>query len=171
MPENTLDGPTLRAFTIPSAVHDTISNNGSSGHSSHVSKLSPSTPSTLPSPFVPERPRDTLLQSTINTISSAVRISSFNAPDLDLHVPLTLAVRRHGAALPLGQNAPGIHPSVNGPVHCTSLATLRISTPVHYSHSLHAIAVHPSPQSSYLLTLTTLTPTLLANQSHNLSHP
>ncbi|EJC97634.1 uncharacterized protein FOMMEDRAFT_162657 [Fomitiporia mediterranea MF3/22] len=31
--------------------------------------------------------------------------------------------------------------------------------------------VHPSPQSSYPLTLTMLTPTLLANQSHKLSHP
>ncbi|EJC99445.1 uncharacterized protein FOMMEDRAFT_160498 [Fomitiporia mediterranea MF3/22] len=85
-------------------------------HCSHLSKLSPSTASTLPSPFVPERPRDTPLQSkaqfTVPPIGR-LRISSFNAPDLDLHAPLTLAAHRHGAALPLGQNAPGIHPSVN----------------------------------------------------------
>ncbi|EJC97325.1 uncharacterized protein FOMMEDRAFT_163946 [Fomitiporia mediterranea MF3/22] len=145
MLDNTLDGLTLRAFTIPSVVHDTISNNGSSGHCSHLSKLSPSTPSTLPSPFVPERPRDTLLQSmtqfmvppighclwTIerthtDTISSAVRISSFNASDLNPSAPLTLATH-----------------------HCSaSISSIQLPT--------HADNTHAHT---------------LANQSHNLSHP
>ncbi|EJD06289.1 uncharacterized protein FOMMEDRAFT_153698 [Fomitiporia mediterranea MF3/22] len=59
---------------------------------------------------------------------------------------------------PLSQRFSSPHLRLRDVVRCTT-------------HSLHAIAVHPSPQSSYLLTLTTLTPTLLANQSHNLSHP
>ncbi|EJD04626.1 uncharacterized protein FOMMEDRAFT_155779 [Fomitiporia mediterranea MF3/22] len=42
------------------------------------------------------------------------------------------------------------------PIPKSSRSTLRITTPVHCSHSLHAIAIHPSPRST--------------RQSHNFSH-
>ncbi|EJC97475.1 uncharacterized protein FOMMEDRAFT_163147 [Fomitiporia mediterranea MF3/22] len=92
----TLDGPTPRAFKFPSAP-------------------SPSTPSTSPSPFEPERPRDTPLQSSAattrftappflrrsqsmqrartDTASPAAQISSFNAADLNPGAPLFLVTQ------------------------------------------------------------------------------
>ncbi|EJC97355.1 uncharacterized protein FOMMEDRAFT_163791 [Fomitiporia mediterranea MF3/22] len=59
-------------------------------------------PSTSPSPFEPERPRETpcnrrLKRTRTDTVSSAVRISLFNTPDLNLHTPLILAARCRGA--------------------------------------------------------------------------
>ncbi|EJD00588.1 uncharacterized protein FOMMEDRAFT_159334 [Fomitiporia mediterranea MF3/22] len=75
---------------------------------------SPSTPSTSPSPFGPERPRDTPLQSITttqftappivrhnqsiqrartDTASSTAQISSFNTSDLNSSAPLILATR------------------------------------------------------------------------------
>ncbi|EJD02032.1 uncharacterized protein FOMMEDRAFT_157217 [Fomitiporia mediterranea MF3/22] len=117
----TLDGPTPRAFTFPSAVNDTISNHESSGPPLTPPEPSPSTPSTSPSPFEPERPRGTPLQSSTattqftappflrrgqsmqcactDTASPAAQISSFNAAVLNPGAPLFLAAHRRGASI------------------------------------------------------------------------
>ncbi|EJD03480.1 uncharacterized protein FOMMEDRAFT_154545 [Fomitiporia mediterranea MF3/22] len=60
---------------------------------SPLSRVCP--PSTSPSPFEPERPRDTPCNRRLNTVSSTVQINSFNTPDLNLHTPLTLTVHHH----------------------------------------------------------------------------
>ncbi|EJC97389.1 uncharacterized protein FOMMEDRAFT_163623 [Fomitiporia mediterranea MF3/22] len=115
----TFDGSTLRAFTFLSAVHDTISNGSSDPPL--LSQPGLSTLSTSPSPFKPERPRDTPLKSSTATavftappiacrsqnmqcacsdmFSPTAQISSFNAPDFNPGEPLTLAVRCRSASI------------------------------------------------------------------------
>ncbi|EJD01442.1 uncharacterized protein FOMMEDRAFT_21811, partial [Fomitiporia mediterranea MF3/22] len=98
-------------LSLTLAVHDTVSNIGSSGRPL-TPLLSLSIPSTSLSLFEPEPPRDTPLQLSIitqptvllivrrsqsmqrvctNTALPVAQISSFNAPDLNPGAPLTLA--------------------------------------------------------------------------------
>ncbi|EJD03351.1 uncharacterized protein FOMMEDRAFT_156750 [Fomitiporia mediterranea MF3/22] len=130
-----LDGPTPRAFTFPSVVHDTISNHRSSGPPLTPPEPSPSTPSTSPSPFEPERPRDTPLQSSTTT-------TQFTAPP----------IARRSQSMQRARTQFRLQPK-------SAALTLRISTLVHHSSLLHTFAVHLSLLLfSYPPTLTTLSP-------------
>ena len=117
-----LDGPTPRAFTFPSSVHDSFSN-ANRGPPLTPPEPSPSTPSTSPSPFEPERVQNasqpqlqqvgqpqftaphiarrsqSMQRERADTASPAAQISSFNAPEANPGAPLTLAARRRGSSI------------------------------------------------------------------------
>ncbi|EJD08000.1 uncharacterized protein FOMMEDRAFT_150635 [Fomitiporia mediterranea MF3/22] len=99
-----LTRPTLYAFAFLRAGHDTTLNRSSGPLLTPIQdELNPSTSSTSPSPFEPERPRDTPFQSMqhalTDTASLATQISSFNTLDLNPGAPLTLAARRRGVSI------------------------------------------------------------------------